>query len=77
LVLADPPELLLLDEPTNHLSPLLADELEHAFSSGPGAIVVTTHDRWLRSRWTGPVLRLGEDQPARLGTHHQTSLHQR
>jgi macrolide transport system ATP-binding/permease protein len=59
LVLADPPELLLLDEPTNHLSPMLADELEDAFQISPAAIVVATHDRWLRSRWRGTELRLG------------------
>ena len=58
LVLADPPDLLL-DEPTNHLSPALSDELESAFQASPGAIVVATHDRWLRSRWPGTELRLG------------------
>jgi macrolide transport system ATP-binding/permease protein len=59
LLLADPPDLLLLDEPTNHLSPALADELEDAFGASPGAIVVATHDRWLRARWRGTELRLG------------------
>jgi macrolide transport system ATP-binding/permease protein len=58
LLVADPPELLLLDEPTNHLSPQLADELEEALGTGPGAVVVATHDRWLRSRWPGRELRL-------------------
>nr|MDT0660077.1 ATP-binding cassette domain-containing protein [Micromonospora sp. DSM 115978] len=64
LLIADPPELLLLDEPTNHLSPGLADELEEAFGAGPGAIVIATHDRWLRSRWPGRQFRLNPD-----GTH--------
>ncbi|MDP4501642.1 ABC-F family ATP-binding cassette domain-containing protein [Nonomuraea turcica] len=54
LLMADPPGLLLLDEPTNHLSPRLCDELEEAMAAGgPGAIVVASHDRWLRSRWQG------------------------
>ncbi|GHJ43822.1 ABC transporter ATP-binding protein [Catellatospora sp. TT07R-123] len=61
LLVADPPELLLLDEPTNHLSPRLADELEEAFGTGPGAVVVASHDRWLRRRWQGRELRLGDE----------------
>jgi macrolide transport system ATP-binding/permease protein len=59
LLVAEPPELLLLDEPTNHLSPRLADELEEALGTGPGAIVVASHDRWLRSRWPGHEIQLG------------------
>jgi macrolide transport system ATP-binding/permease protein len=72
LVIADPPELLLLDEPTNHLSPRLADELEDAFATpGPGAVVIASHDRWLRARWPGRELHLTgslnstESDPAR------------
>ncbi|MFY1615941.1 ABC-F family ATP-binding cassette domain-containing protein [Micromonospora sp. WMMD736] len=51
VLVADPPELLLLDEPTNHLSPTLCDELEDALGSSPGAIVVASHDRHLRTHW--------------------------
>jgi macrolide transport system ATP-binding/permease protein len=58
LLVARPPQLLLLDEPTNHLSPRLCDELEAALGPGPGAIVVASHDRWLRRRWQGRELRL-------------------
>ncbi|MBO1414755.1 ABC-F family ATP-binding cassette domain-containing protein [Streptomyces sp. FH025] len=58
LLLAHPPQLLLLDEPTNHLSPRLCDELEEALGTGPGAIVLASHDRWLRRRWQGRELRL-------------------
>ncbi|MFE0381640.1 ABC-F family ATP-binding cassette domain-containing protein [Streptomyces inhibens] len=58
LLLARPPQLLLLDEPTNHLSPRLCDELEGALGSGPGAIVLASHDRWLRRRWQGREIRL-------------------
>ncbi|MEV0678741.1 ABC-F family ATP-binding cassette domain-containing protein [Actinosynnema sp. NPDC050436] len=58
LLVADPPELLLLDEPTNHLAPALCDELEEALGPGPGAVVVATHDRWLRGRWRGTQVRM-------------------
>jgi macrolide transport system ATP-binding/permease protein len=58
MLVADPPELLLLDEPTNHLSPRLCDELEDALGTGPGAVVVASHDRWLRARWPGRQLHL-------------------
>jgi macrolide transport system ATP-binding/permease protein len=58
IAVARQPELLLLDEPTNHLSLTLADELEQALQASPGALVVATHDRWLRRRWEGGELRL-------------------
>ncbi|MEU8323416.1 ATP-binding cassette domain-containing protein, partial [Nonomuraea sp. NPDC048881] len=51
-------DLLLLDEPTNHLSPVLADELDHALAAYPGAVVMVTHDRALRRRFTGTEIRL-------------------
>ncbi|MFF0739665.1 ABC-F family ATP-binding cassette domain-containing protein [Streptomyces sp. NPDC004111] len=60
LLVARPPQLLLLDEPTNHLSPRLCDELEEALGGGPGAVVLASHDRWLRRRWQGRELRLGQ-----------------
>ncbi|MFJ8361955.1 ATP-binding cassette domain-containing protein [Streptomyces sp. NPDC093984] len=49
---------LLLDEPTTRLSPVLCDEPEAALGTGPGAIVLAGHDRWLRRRWQGRELRL-------------------
>ncbi|MEU7243288.1 ABC-F family ATP-binding cassette domain-containing protein [Streptomyces sparsogenes] len=74
LLVARPPALLLLDEPTNHLSPRLCDELEEALGTGPGAIVVASHDRWLRRRWRGREIRLdpvhGRNRSgARMGKH--------
>jgi len=56
--LADPPDVLLLDEPTNHLSLALVTELEAAIPGYPGAVVVASHDRWLRRNWSGDVLEL-------------------
>jgi macrolide transport system ATP-binding/permease protein len=52
------PDLLLLDEPTNHISLALADELEEALQRSAGAVVVASHDRWLRRRWDGLTLAL-------------------
>ncbi|ERK73455.1 ABC transporter, ATP-binding protein, partial [Leifsonia aquatica ATCC 14665] len=58
LILARPPHLFLLDEPTNHLSLALATELEEALGGYPGAVVVASHDRWLRARWDGEEIAL-------------------
>ena len=65
LVLGRPPHVLLLDEPTNHLSLRLATELEDALGTHPGAVVVASHDRWLRRRWSGAELALGAVSGAR------------
>jgi macrolide transport system ATP-binding/permease protein len=53
LLVAQAPDVLLLDEPTNHISLALADELAEALRSAPGAVVVASHDRWLRRTWHG------------------------
>ncbi|MEU1846750.1 ABC-F family ATP-binding cassette domain-containing protein [Micromonospora sediminicola] len=52
-LLADESNVLLLDEPTNHLPPALVEELEQALAEYPGAVVVVSHDRMFRRRWTG------------------------
>ncbi|CAL9354367.1 ABC-F family ATP-binding cassette domain-containing protein [Streptomyces sp. Tu 3180] len=52
-LLVEPADLLLLDEPTNHLALTLVEELEQALALYPGAVVIVTHDRRLRSRFTG------------------------
>ncbi|MDN5583251.1 MAG: ATP-binding cassette domain-containing protein, partial [Corynebacterium sp.] len=58
VLLADPPDVLLLDEPDNHLSLSLFTALEEAIPAYPGAVVVASHDRWLRRRWAGERLEL-------------------
>ncbi|RXZ47997.1 ATP-binding cassette domain-containing protein [Agromyces binzhouensis] len=58
LVIAAPPHVFLLDELTNHLSLALAGELEDALGGFPGAVIVASHDRWLRRRWAGEELAL-------------------
>ena len=58
LIIAKPPHVFLLDEPTNHLSLGLATELENALGTYPGAVVVASHDRWLRRRWEGETIAM-------------------
>lgn len=57
-LLAAQPDLLLLDEPTNHLSLQLVDDLESALRDTPATVVLASHDRWLRERWTGLLTHL-------------------
>ncbi|TNC25413.1 ABC-F family ATP-binding cassette domain-containing protein [Amycolatopsis alkalitolerans] len=58
ILVARPPDVLLLDEPTNHISLTLAEELFAALDTAPGAVVVASHDRWLRRSWQGSRLHL-------------------
>jgi macrolide transport system ATP-binding/permease protein len=58
VIVAQRPDLLLLDEPTNHISLSLAEELEESLQRSAGTVVVASHDRWLRRRWTGTTLAL-------------------
>ncbi|MGO1182984.1 MAG: ABC-F family ATP-binding cassette domain-containing protein [Micrococcaceae bacterium] len=63
VLLADPPEILLLDEPTNHLSLSLSTAMEESLRSYPGTVVLSSHDRWLRARWSGRRLDLAPVSP--------------
>ncbi|MRG60195.1 ATP-binding cassette domain-containing protein [Agromyces sp. CFH 90414] len=58
LLVSRPHDVLLLDEPTNHLSPDLVDDLEHALESFDGAVVLVTHDRRMRERFSGRRVRM-------------------
>ena len=58
IILADPPEVLMLDEPTNHFSLPLVTELEASIEHYPGAVIVVSHDRWLRNHWNGRTQHL-------------------
>ncbi|MEH1125603.1 TlrC/CarA/OleB/SrmB family ABC-F type ribosomal protection protein [Micromonospora sp. CPCC 206061] len=71
-IVSEPVDLLLLDEPTNHLSPALVEELEQALAEYPGAVVIVTHDRRMRARFTGTHLELRAGRVAQL--QHATPL---
>ncbi|WP_406151313.1 ribosomal protection-like ABC-F family protein [Streptomyces sp. NBC_01012] len=53
-----PADLLILDEPTNHIALGLVEELEAALDGYAGGVVVVSHDRSFRSRFTGERLEL-------------------
>ncbi|WP_037678011.1 TlrC/CarA/OleB/SrmB family ABC-F type ribosomal protection protein [Streptomyces griseus] len=65
-LVSEPVDLLLLDEPTNHLSPALVEELEGALAGYQGAVVVVTHDRRMRTRFTGTHMELNAGHVTRL-----------
>ncbi|MFD9541878.1 ribosomal protection-like ABC-F family protein [Streptomyces sp. NPDC060022] len=58
-----PADLLVLDEPTNHIALSLVEELEAALAQYRGAVVVVSHDRSFRSRFTGDRLELRAGRP--------------
>ncbi|GAA4897739.1 ABC-F family ATP-binding cassette domain-containing protein [Streptomyces coeruleoprunus] len=57
-LLARPADLLILDEPANHLALGLVEELEEALERWTGALVIVSHDRLLRRRFTGRIHRM-------------------
>jgi macrolide transport system ATP-binding/permease protein len=59
-----PTDLLVLDEPTNHIALSLVEEVEQALDQYRGAVVVVSHDRSFRARFTGDVLELRAGRPA-------------
>ncbi|MEV6308787.1 ribosomal protection-like ABC-F family protein [Streptomyces sp. NPDC051840] len=58
-----PADLLILDEPTNHIALGLVEEVEAALGRYAGAVVVVSHDRSFRRRFTGDRLALREGRP--------------
>jgi ATP-binding cassette subfamily F protein 3 len=64
-LLLKPRQLLLLDEPTNHLDVPSKDELERALNDFGGALIFSSHDRFLLDRVATKVAEL-EDGKLRL-----------
>ncbi|MFE3517968.1 ribosomal protection-like ABC-F family protein [Streptomyces sp. NPDC059166] len=59
-----PADLMILDEPTNHIALGLVEEVEAALERYAGAVVVVSHDRSFRRRFSGDRLALHEGRPA-------------
>ncbi len=59
-LLLQPRQLLLLDEPTNHLDVPSKDELERALNDFPGAVIFSSHDRFLLDRVATSVAELAD-----------------
>src|SRR5579859_6373407 len=57
-LLLKPRQLLLLDEPTNHLDVPSKDELEKALNDYTGAVIFSSHDRFLLDRVATKVAEL-------------------
>jgi len=57
-LLLQPRQLLLLDEPTNHLDVPSKDELERGLNNYTGAVVFSSHDRFLLDRVATTVAEL-------------------
>src|SRR5262245_8577872 len=61
-LLLRPRQLLLLDEPTNHLDVPSKDELEKALNEYGGAVIFSSHDRFLLDRVATKVAELSDGQ---------------
>jgi ATP-binding cassette subfamily F protein 3 len=61
-LLLEPRQLLLLDEPTNHLDVPSKDELEKALNEYRGAVIFSSHDRFLLDRVATKVAELSDGQ---------------
>jgi ATP-binding cassette subfamily F protein 3 len=66
-LLLSPRQLLLLDEPTNHLDMPSKDELERALNDYAGAVMFSSHDRFLLDRVATKVAEL---EGGRLNIYH-------
>jgi ATP-binding cassette subfamily F protein 3 len=66
-LLLSPRQLLLLDEPTNHLDMPSKDELERALNDYSGAVIFSSHDRFLLDR---VATRVAELEGGKLTIYH-------
>jgi ATP-binding cassette subfamily F protein 3 len=66
-LLLSPRQLLLLDEPTNHLDMPSKDELERALNDYAGAVIFSSHDRFLLDR---VATRVAELEGGKLTIYH-------
>jgi ATP-binding cassette, subfamily F, member 3 len=66
-LLLAPRQLLLLDEPTNHLDVPSKDAIEKALNDFPGAVIFSSHDRFLLDR---VATRVAELEDGKLKLYH-------
>ncbi len=66
-LLLKPRQLLLLDEPTNHLDVPSKDQIEAGLNDYPGALIFSSHDRFLLDR---VATKVAEIEEGRLKVYH-------
>ncbi len=76
-LLLEQPTLLILDEPTNHLDVEAIEWLETTLRSWPGALLVTSHDRYFLDKVVDRVWEMTPTHVESYRGNYSAYLHQR